>query len=501
VGVLRLEVFKEELLELANLAGLDLVQEAAHASVQDANLLLSGHRDVLLLLEQLSQLLSSVQEVLGRGVEVGAELGEGSDFSVLGELELEGTGDLLHGLDLGGGADTGHRETDVDGGTDTLVEELSLEEDLAVGDGDHIGGDIGGYITSLGLDDGESGQGAATVGVAHLGCALEQARVQIEDVTGVGLTTGGSSQKEGHLSVGDGLLGKIVVDDEAVLAGVSEELTDGAAGVRSEELQGSSLGRGGRNHNGVLEGVVVTEHLHDVRDGGSLLADGNVDAVELLAILGVAVGEGSLLVQDGVDGDGSLAGLSVANDQLSLASANGNLCKYFLIKDSSGAYLLLLYRKSAAVFEILTRESTDLRPVCMGSCTDFLGMMPGALSSTLWRWSERMGPWPSMALPRASTTLPSMPSPMGTSTMEPVLFTMSPSWISLHRDQVEAHLPVVAEDDNTNVISFQVEGHTLDAGVELDHLTSLDLGKTEDSCDTITDRNNGTELLEVVLLY
>ena len=78
---------------------------------------------------------------------------------------------------------------------------------------------------------------------------------------------------------------------------------------------------------------------------------------------------------------------------------------------------------------------------------------------------------------------------------------MSPSWISLHRDQVEAHLPVVAEDDNTNVISFQVEGHTLDAGVELDHLTSLDLGKTEDSCDTITDRNNGTELLEVVLLY
>ena len=75
---------------------------------------------------------------------------------------------------------------------------------------------------------------------------------------------------------------------------------------------------------------------------------------------------------------------------------------------------------------------------------------------------------------------------MGTSTMEPVLLTISPSWISLFTKSAAKDLPVVTEDDNTNVISFQVEGHTLDAGVELDHLTSLDLGKTEDSCDTIT---------------
>jgi len=30
-----------------------------------------------------------------------------------------------------------------------------------------------------------------------------------------------------------------------------------------------------------------------------------------------------------------------------------------------------------------TRESTHLSPVCIGSWTDFLGMIPGALSSTL----------------------------------------------------------------------------------------------------------------------
>lgn len=92
--------------------------------------------------------------MLGGSIEIRTELSEGSDFSVLGKLELERTGDLLHGLDLGGGADTGHRETDVDGGTDTLVEELSLQEDLTIGNGDDIGGDVGGHITSLGLNDG-----------------------------------------------------------------------------------------------------------------------------------------------------------------------------------------------------------------------------------------------------------------------------------------------------------------------------------------------------------
>jgi len=48
------------------------------------------------------------------------------------------------------------------------------------------------------------------------------------------------------------------------------------------------------------------------------------------------------------------------------------------------------------------------------------------------------------------------------------------------------YLPIVTEDDNTNIISFQVEGHTLDTGGELDHLTGLDLGETENSGDTIT---------------
>lgn len=59
-------------------------------------------------------------------VEIGTELSESGDLTVLGQEELQGTSDLLHGLELGSGTDTGHGKTDVDGGTDTLVEELGL---------------------------------------------------------------------------------------------------------------------------------------------------------------------------------------------------------------------------------------------------------------------------------------------------------------------------------------------------------------------------------------
>lgn len=116
--------------------------------------------------------------------------------------------------------------------------------------------------------------------------------MEIEDITGVGLTTGGSSEEERHLSVGDGLLGEIVIDNQGVLAVVSEVLTDGAAGVGSQELEGSSLRGGGGNDDGVLEGVVIAEDLHDVGDGRSLLTDGDVDTEESLGVVGVGVVEG-----------------------------------------------------------------------------------------------------------------------------------------------------------------------------------------------------------------
>ena len=330
VGVLGVQVSEVHLFEFGNFGGLQLVEETSDTSVENADLLLSGHGDVLLLLEELSELLTSVEELLSGGIKIGTELGEGSDLSVLGKLELEGTGDLLHGLDLGSGTDTGHGKTDVNGGADTLVEELSLQEDLTVGNGDNVGGDIGGHITSLGLNDGEGSEGTGTVVLVHLSCTLEETGMEIENITGVSLTTRRSSQKEGHLSVGNGLLGEIVVDDEGVLGVVSEVLTNSASGVGGQELERSGLGGGSGDHNGVLEGVSFSKESHNVGDGGSLLADSDVDAVELL--VDVTSLEGGLLVEDSVNGNSGLASLSISDNKLTLSSSNGHLYKLFVIR-------------------------------------------------------------------------------------------------------------------------------------------------------------------------
>ena len=71
---------------------------------------------------------------------------------------------------------------------------------------------------------------------------------------------------------------------------------------------------------GVLPRVVLLEHAADLRDGRPLLADRDVDAVERLG--GVALVVHLLLHEDGVDGDGGLAGLAITDDQLALPAAD-----------------------------------------------------------------------------------------------------------------------------------------------------------------------------------
>src|SRR5262249_47596548 len=73
-------------------------------------------------------------------------------------------------------------------------------------------------------------------------------------------------------------------------------------------------GRARDDDRRVLHCAVRAELLDDVDDGRLLLADGGVEAVNALA----------LLVDDGVERDGGLAGLAVTDDELALAAADGD---------------------------------------------------------------------------------------------------------------------------------------------------------------------------------
>merc|ERR1719512_448338 len=78
----------------------NFVKVAASAAPQRANDLSRGHRHELLLLQELGQNASSEELMLCCSIEVRAELGKGSHLAVLGQLELQRSGNLLHCLDL-----------------------------------------------------------------------------------------------------------------------------------------------------------------------------------------------------------------------------------------------------------------------------------------------------------------------------------------------------------------------------------------------------------------
>ena len=89
---------------------------------------------ILRLLEDFHKPLAAGQLRLSGGVKIGTEAGKGSQFAILGQVETQGTGDLLHRLDLGSATDAGHGETDVDRRTDTGEEQTWLKVHLTVGD-------------------------------------------------------------------------------------------------------------------------------------------------------------------------------------------------------------------------------------------------------------------------------------------------------------------------------------------------------------------------------
>ena len=109
------------------------------------------------------------------------------------------------------------------------------------------------------------------------------------------------------------MLAQVVVHDEHVVPLVHEVLGQGAPGVGGDILQGGGRPRGGGDDGGVFHSPPAGQIFRQLGHRAGLLADGYIDAHHVLA----------LLVEDGVQGDGGLAGLAVADDQLPLAPADG----------------------------------------------------------------------------------------------------------------------------------------------------------------------------------
>ncbi len=136
--------------------------------------------------------------------------------------------------------------------------------------------------------------------------------MQVEDVARIRLPARRTPQQERDLAVGRGVLRKVVVDAEGVLAVVAEVFAHRAARVGGEVEEGRGLRSAGRHDDRVLEGPELLEGPRDLGHGRLLLADGHVDADDVLA----------LLVDDRVHRDRGLSRLAIADDQLALAAAD-----------------------------------------------------------------------------------------------------------------------------------------------------------------------------------
>ena len=298
--------------ELGYPLGLDPVQIAAGAGVDRGDLLGHVHRLALLLVERLDHSLTAAKRRLSLGIELGAELGEGLELPVLGEVEPQPPGHLLHRLGLGVAADPRDRGADVDRRAYPRVEEIGLEEYLSVGDRDHVGRDIGRDVAGLGLDHRQRGQRARTLVVGELHRPLEQPRMEVEDIARVGLAAGRTAEQQRHLPVGRGVLGEVVVDAECVLSLVQEVLAHRATRVGSDVLDRRRLVGGGGDDDRRVHCPGLLQGLHHLDHRGHPLPDRDVDADQV----------GILVVDDRVDRDRGLSGLAVADDQLALTAAD-----------------------------------------------------------------------------------------------------------------------------------------------------------------------------------
>jgi hypothetical protein len=145
------------------------------------------------------------------------------------------------------------RQAGVHGRADALVEQFGLEEDLAVGDRDHVGRDVGRHVARLRLDDRQRGQRAGAVVLVQLRRTLQQARVQVEHVARIGLAARRAAQQQRHLAVGDGLLRQVIVDDQRVPAVVAEEFGHRGRRIGREELHRRGVRGGGGDDDGVVD--------------------------------------------------------------------------------------------------------------------------------------------------------------------------------------------------------------------------------------------------------
>ena len=240
---------------------------------------------------------------------------------------------------------------------------------------------------------------------------------------------------------------------------VAEPLAHGAAGEGRQELQRRRVGRRGGDHDGVVEGSALFERLDDLGDGGTLLADGHVDAEEFGLVVGAGVD--LLLVQDGVDGDGGLAGLAIADDQFALAAAD----RHQGVDDLEPGLDRFMHRLAGDDARRLDVHAALLRDIDDGTLA-------------VNRLAQRIDDAAEQSLAHGNVHD----------------LAQAADFVAF------GDLGVGAENHDADVVALEIQGHALHpGGRELDHFAGLDLIEAEHAGDAVADRQHLADVGDVRL--
>ncbi len=86
----------------------------------------------------------------------------------------------------------------------------------------------------------------------------------VENIAGKSFTSRRPSEQQGNLTVSDGLLGQIIINDEGILTPVAEILADTASRIGRHILQCGRVTGAGGDDAGIGQGVVLSQVLHNL---------------------------------------------------------------------------------------------------------------------------------------------------------------------------------------------------------------------------------------------
>lgn len=204
------------------------------------------------------------------------------------------------------------------------------------------------------------------------------------------------------------------------------------------------------------------------------MTNSDVDAVELLGLVVTVVP--SLLVQHSVEGDGSLSGLTITNDQFTLTTTD----RYHGVDGLETSLYWLVDGLSGKDTWGLDLGSSSLSGLDWAlSVNGFTQSVDDTTKHSLADWYVDLN-----FVRCFSLSLPCFSTYNLASSLDGLAFL----------DQ-----SVGTEQHDTDLTGFQVHAHALDTGGEFDELFSLDIAHAMDTGNTVTDGQDTTSLSKTCL--